>query len=375
MVLSNFDSCGTLVSLDNRGKQANTTEYVRTDLYYTPLEDYYGFEQETSINEPIYLPLQGRIDEHLQSYSQLMEGCEELLGTAPRVFDKDTKERVLYVAQGEAAHALNSQCDILVSDRATTCHILALRSESNENEPLTSLTHVDGTSYENSIRAMIEEHYVHHRTNSKEEKKSDGIVANSMITLRVHVVGGFDDKESIKISSWLMDLLVRLANEQKDSMKMSLETCAISSMNDDGYACPIGRGLGIHLESGNVFLAKVQEDALGPAAILRSVRLWGGHGGRELSVIHTSRSDGVTVMPFSFQPFSRINELLSLPDDIMLEYTSTSPMVEEPEFCDSVRASLKFLRDEKCQNIFGPRMDQPLTFQRSGKSNAWTRKI
>jgi hypothetical protein len=62
-------------------------------------------------------------------------------------------------------------------------------------------------------------------------------------------------------------------NCQKDFLKMTLKTCAITSMNDNGYSCLIGQGLGIDLHNGTVFLANVEEKVSGPAMQLRSVRL------------------------------------------------------------------------------------------------------
>jgi hypothetical protein len=380
MVIATNDSCNTLVSLDVDVKNLDSIsssngspeqEFVQTEIYL-PADEFCCIDVE--YEQSMYLPLNTRVDHYLKNIPQLMDGCDELLANTPRVFNKDSRDRILYVAQGEVAHSLSSQCDILVSDKATTCHIVAFRSKLKGNASLTSLTHIDGASYESCIRAMVAEHIIHHQGYSEEEKKSEDFSICEKIAFEIHVMGGFEDADSasLEISAWLMGLLVRIADEQKDVLKMTLKTCAISSMNDNGYECPIGRGLGIDLRSGEVFLAKVEEEVAGPEASLRSVRLWPGAESRELSVIHSSRCDGVTILPFEFKAFGQINQLLRLPDNVLVQYTSTSPYAEEPDFCASIRESLVYLRDKTCDGVFGPGVDKPLVYRRSGRSNSWT---
>jgi hypothetical protein len=326
------------------------------------------------LDERIRLPIiSTRVDHYLKNIPQLMDGCDELLANTPRVFNKDSRDRILYVAQGEVGHSLSSQCDILVSDKATTCHIVAFRSKLKRNASLTSLTHIDGASYESCIRAMVAEHIIHHQGYSEEEKKSEDFSICEKIAFEIHVMGGFEDADSasLEISAWLMGLLVRIADEQKDVLKMTLKTCVISSMNDNGDECPIGRGLGIDLRSGEVFLAKVEEVVAGPAVQLRSARTLSDWQPQELSVIHSLESDRIAIQPFFYAPFDEIDELLRLRDDALLQKTSTSPYVEEPDFCRCIRSTLKYLKDVKCETVFGPGMDTPLLFERSGRWNSW----
>jgi hypothetical protein len=336
-------------------------EYTRTELY-------------SPADIPICFPVDVRIDEFLMTVPTLMDACMNLLAKPPRLLTKDSSERVVYIAQGEVGHSLASECDILVSDKATTCHIVAFRSESKGKLPLTSLTHIDGISYESCVRSMVVEHIIHHQAICDEGKKANEPSATEIFNLEIHIMGGFDDTDSssLQISSWLMDLLADIAGEEKDAVKIYLKTCAITSMNDNGNERPIGRGLGIDLRSGKVFLAKVEEDANGPEANLRHARLWAVQE-RELSVVHSSRQKGVTILPFSFGPFPYINRLLRLPDPIFLQKTSTSPLAEEPDFCKSVRSTLRYLRDKNGEEIFGRNINEPLIYQRCGKSNTWKR--
>ena len=135
----------------------------------------------------------------------------------------------------------------------------------------------------------------------------------------------------------------------------------------------IGRGLGVDTRTGDVFLASVESDVAGPLPVLRSVRLWSQSKERKLSVVHTERSNQFVIPPFSFEGCPELQQLLQLPDDWLLRYTSTSPDVEESDFCSSVRETLRFLRDVECTHVFGKNIDRPLTFKRSSSSNSWGR--
>lgn len=376
MVIVTSDSCNTLVSLDRDHKHnvADSSKspgyeesYNKTEIYLAA--DDFGDDQA----QPIYFPLSGRVDEYLKHIPEIVEGCDQLLANGPVILDENSSERILYVGQGEVAHALPQQCDVLVTDKATTCHMLALRSELQDNLPLTSLTHIDDTTYESCIRSMVYEHLAHHQDRFQEEKKEENEFSNDLINLQLHVVGGFEDIEgsSSKISNWLLRLLAELAEDFKDSIKMTLETCAISSLNDNGYQSPVARGLAIDLRTGEAFLAKVNQTVTGPASQLRAVRVWSGM--KSLNIIHTSSSQGLRLEAFSYAPIAEMEQLLQLPDHILLQFTSTSPDVEEDGFCDAVRSTLQFMIEVPCSKVFGPSADHSLVFLRKGASNTWSR--
>ncbi|CAB9512060.1 N-terminal asparagine [Seminavis robusta] len=395
------DSCGTLVSLDNGSKPllhesdfchgcspSSVVAYRQTALKLasddsgldlssassssssSSMDNSYSFcscEQQQQPEKVLFLPAAQSdtpVDEFLPSVPELRDSRDELLAVDPVQFHKASSEKLLYVHQGEVAHALASQCDILVSDRATTCHILALRSV-GDKPAMTSLTHIDSDQYETCIRAMIQEHKLHH--SSKEA-----------ITMEINIVGGFADEEghSQKISNWLLHLLADIAEEETDSIEMRLKTCAISSMNDSGFQCPIGRGLAIHLATGQVFLAKASSAVAGPHMILRNARLWSSteeeHPASKLTVIHTAKSNEIVIEPFAFAAIPGMDRLMALPDDILLEYTSTSPCAEEDDFCPTVRSTLRFLLEVPHANVFGRLCDRTLRFvRRCHNSNEW----
>ena len=79
--------------------------------------------------------------------------------------------------------------------------------------------------------------------------------------------------------------------------------------------------------------------------------------------------------PFDFEWNEDFLYLCSLTDQELLKETSTSPDVEEVGYCDQVRASLTFMKDNNVQNIFGP-VDgrNVLLYKRSsreGQPNEW----
>ena len=310
MVIATSDSNGTLVSLNPNGlKRCNSLELLRvcpstqsyeffpTDILL-PGDEFYG--QDCNHDESfyscsssealskasdvtrdrIYLPSSGgvSVDECLKCLPLVMETCEDLLIKEPRHYTTQSRSRIMYVSQREVAHAVPLQFDVMMSDKATTCHILALRSSSSNAVPLASLAHIDGTSYEACIRAIAQRHINHHQMDDSliSEEKKNGEEADDLMELDLHIIGGFQDHKgtSQSISNWLFGLLAEIATEEKHRVVTTLRTCAISSMNDNGHGAPIGRGLGINILKGDVFLASSDQALAGPDCILRSLRLW-----------------------------------------------------------------------------------------------------
>ena len=431
-----------------------------------------------------------------------------LFGTA---YENDNNLRLLYVAQGERGNATSKQYDIIMSDKATTCHILALHSSTaaptnttsninsnsskstknnkrgddvnDDDDDLFSLTHLDGPNYDECIRDMIKDHIDHHsryqHNNNKNNNDDDGgddgddgcnhttnddgtttTRRSTIINIEIHIVGGFndDDNSSSNITEWLVKLLATIAEEikyrqrqnqnQSEEVRMIMKTLVVSSSNNQQLLLPkqqqsfnhchaenrkkmkrsnnsntnsinihinknnnvnnyinstrvinspIGRGLGIDLRTGQVFLAKccttttndndndndddddtVTDAVVGPVPVLRSVRLWSRSIGEQrqprLSIVHTNKDANTFwssliinsslyannpiirndyslfwVRPFRFLScyssfYPDIDHLLGLSNAMLLRYTSTSPDVEEDGFCNDVRSTLRFIK-------------------------------
>jgi len=298
------------------------------------------------------------VDKYLRSIPSLVERAEELQAQPAVVLSEETASdlKVLNIRQGEIGHVTAKQADIIVSDKATTCHIIAVRSTSTDDagsEPLVSLCHVDKAQYEGCLRDMIDAHKEHH-----------GELSLDAIDMDLHLVGGYSDPDgsSLAITEHLIQLFGQISVEEKDDVNMSLKTCAVSCLNDNGFGAPIGRGLAVDIASGNVFLAAVDESLAGPAPNLRAARLWSAAHRTKLAVAHNQFCDKIIVTPFEFSTFKTLKTLLCLPDDVMLQYTSTSPDVEDDEFCNRVRSTLRFIRDHAPEDVFGPKRNQPVYY-------------
>eukprot|EP00804_Cyclotella_cryptica_P007351 CCRYP_002583-RA/>CCRYP_002583-RA protein AED:0.07 eAED:-0.07 QI:0/-1/0/1/-1/1/1/0/572 len=390
-----------------------------------------------------------------------------------RLITANNSGRVINVLQGEIAHATPHQADVLVSDDATTCHIVALRSVCNMCSkhhrskvgtdvgrrdihcPLATMSHIDGTGYEACIREAVMEHVRHHSRLALEQCSKDKQEHNEswfrrtsfhdhFIEISMHIVGGFedDDGSSIAITDDILGVFSRLAKEFEERVNrancwekewprvsMILETCVVSGANDDGTGCPMGRGLGLNVSSGEVFLAEVdnvttsspltshhvvekmgnprfgidlialdgdlhlvsgrREDqqpsflsAEGPDTLLRSMRLWAAafypsnnpKQIRKLVVIHRPDDDSLTIEPFFFGPHPYAKNLLRLNDANLLQATSTSPMVEKSNFVSKVRDSLEYMNETTSSNVFEilDGAHQPLEYRRVGL-NGWVR--
>ncbi|KAL9186069.1 hypothetical protein ACHAXT_005307 [Thalassiosira profunda] len=335
-----------------------------------------------------------------------------------RLITSTNSGRVVNVLQGEIAHCTPAQADVLVSDDATTCHIVALwsrcvHSDAKGNGLLATMAHIDGPGYEASIRDAVNEHVNYHSTRyygSEESKESSaGLDSdNGVVEMSVHLVGGFNDRDgsSIEITDSVLRTLSALSHEcyaidGRLPLRMTLENCAVASANDNGSGCPIGRGLAMKVSTGCIFLAEVDDDALsqpkqstaavssqnhvqisaqGPATTLRSTRLWAGAfhddsstDGSRLHVIHRPGSDFLCVDPFFYGPHPAAQGLLECDDEELLEFTSTSPNCEKPNFVSKVRESLEFMNGKiPAASVFGERCDHPLMFRRVGL-NGWVR--
>jgi hypothetical protein len=329
------------------------------------------------------------VTDYLQQIPSVMASLHKLKSKPPVNLNKSSADerRIINVLQGEVAHATAEQADILVSDRVTTCHILALRStridgvdnggssssgassgkESHIPSILASIAHIDQPAYTSCIQSMVDTHKRHH-----------GVV--NKIRLEVHLVGGFNDERgsSQELTEHLLHVLALIDRQERQHIDIVMKTCCVSDLNDDGTGAPIGRGLAINVEGGDVFLASVDETVAGPAVILRNCRLWSAPFGQtpRLCSIHTPLSNQIVIYPFDFEWDKDFEYLCSLTDEEMLEETSTSPGVEEEDYCDQVRRCLLFMKQQDVQDIFGPVDGRKiLLYKRSSRKvpNEWLR--
>ena len=426
-----------------------------TDLRLIQLHQYLAAVNGLILPTQILLSSDTEYSDNLQNKYARRSKYDRQVQTRPpphRLITSTNSGRVINVLQGEIAHCTPSQADTLVSDDATTCHIVALWSRysssgstsnnvggemsSIDNNILASMTHIDGPGYERCIRDAVNEHIQYHSMHSKQyhnvinfteecKESSSGESSDGIIGIDIHIMGGFNDNEgsSIEITDNILQTLAAVSNECNYStmvggalqVRMTLETCAATSANDDGQNCPLGRGLAMDVTTGNVFLAEVEDiqhdepprspavslsngigmvaqllnvsthnnaqaslSTQGPEAILRSVRLWASafhprsrrqRRGR-LHVIHRPNQDHICIDPFFFGPHANAKSLLDCNNEELLRITSTSPEVEKFNFAAKVRESLIYMNKNKSSNVFPE--DKPLKYRRVGM-NGWVR--
>ena len=180
------------------------------------------------------------------------------------------------------------------------------------------------------------------------------------------------------MTTWLFVLLADLADQYADRIVFTLRTVCVTAMNDDGTSScgsPIVRGLALNCQTGHVTMAKCcGESDWGPASTLRLARLWTTTNTEpQLRLIHSQLSDTLTVQPFVFQPWEGIEVMVKLPDEVLLQYSSTSPDCEDEDFCTSVRQTLSYVLSTPCTSVFGAHCDKPLHFRRrTDNTNSWS---
>eukprot|EP00984_Skeletonema_dohrnii_P026800 scaffold16212_cov102-Skeletonema_dohrnii-CCMP3373.AAC.3 len=349
-----------------------------------------------------------------------------------KVITSSNSGRVINVLQGEMAHCTPTQADVLVSDDATTCHILGLWSHLSSldyssntaqrhdqmqqpnggDSKLATVAHIDSPDYEDCIRDAVDLHYRYHSSQLSSSSSSsakqqhtrlngdDSAILLPVIELSIHLMGGYNDSDgtSHEITQGVLRALSNISNDyinrqrqQQPRLQMILQTCAVSSSNDNGRGCPIGRGLALDVSSGKVYLAEVSgEDdvessssssllldnsttvvttstsAKGPDCILRQARLWASFifnngendsnddddNKRRLQVIHHPNDEYLYISPFYFASHPFPHRMLALNDALLLQYTSSSPEVEKDNFVRCVRETFRYMNGTSCFHVF-----------------------
>jgi hypothetical protein len=196
------------------------------------------------------------------------------------------------------------------------------------------------------------------------------------IEMELHMMGGFLDKDgtSQQLSTLLVERFNYLADKYKGRLRISLSTAAISCMNNTEDSRPVNRGLGIEIATGEIFPVKSSLPAHleGPAVDIRSARAFSAEAAQTLAIIHDTRSkEGqVRVQPFQYKAAEELNVLLTVPDNVLLSVTSTSPEEESDQFCTNFRRTLSFVNTVPSETTFAN--GKPLVYSRSSSNmNEW----
>lgn len=303
---------------------------------------------------------------------------------------------ILYIHQREVGHVTTKQYNnngaILATDSATTCHIVAIRTSfptcttttTSVNSDkgvfaLSSLTHLDSANNGSCLEKMFDVHATEARRQQRlrrnKNRRRSSIYSNGdnndepiVFHMDIHVVGGYNDEkgQSKEITNHIFDTLDTVSREHSDCLAMTIQTCIVSELNDvrnhpkhnfttasydnklGPNIGPIIRGFALDTSDGSThFLSRVSESQRGPDSTLRRVRLWSSSdNSQELLVVHRPDTEGIRIPSFDFGTFAQLEAFLMLSDDVILQYTSTSPECEDLDYCHLVRKTCRYLRDE-----------------------------
>ncbi|XP_072124938.1 protein N-terminal asparagine amidohydrolase isoform X1 [Mobula birostris] len=269
-------------------------------------------------DQPISLPSSTR--EFIERYSKLKEGAETLK-SKPAV--KVDSKGLLYIQQREFAATTpqDGSVSILGTEDATTCHMVTLR---HTGCGATALGHCDGMDTAVCVSKML----------NAVKSLSDGF---SHGRYEVHLVGGFMD-EGYLSQKLTLELLEALNSQ---SEKIHLETYCVTELNDvkqQNTHWPVIYGIAVDVKTGDIFQATFPER--GPDEDIRSARTF--LAGPMMS-IYDSKVEELQIEPYEWKPFPHAKFWLQQPDHVLLEYFSTSPLVEPPHFIKHWKNVLKFL--------------------------------
>jgi len=237
--------------------------------------------------------------------------------------------RSLVILQREfAVCSAANNIDIIGTEDATTCHILVFRCRSTTK---TALAHLDGSAQQlHSIPDML--------ALFSGQEKDEG--------LDVHVVGGFHDEDnddrytSEALSTSLFNVLCRC------SVKLHLRTACVCELNTiSDHRAPVNmpaiRGLSVEVRTGEIYPAQFVDR--GPDLAVRVARSLTGPP--ELSNVYDASRSLLVIVPFPYSPLPSVHDALTMSDEQLLHFFSTSPQQEGPNFVSDLRRTFSFLAE------------------------------
>uniref|UniRef100_A0A672HXY0 Protein N-terminal asparagine amidohydrolase-like n=1 Tax=Salarias fasciatus TaxID=181472 RepID=A0A672HXY0_SALFA len=272
---------------------------------------------------------------HLQEYARAFR--------SKKCVDVDPK-CLLYVQQREfaATTPADNYVSVIGSEDATTCHMVVLR---HTGTGAVCIAHCDGSSTSSEVPQFVK------AVKSLSDACKEG-------RLELHLVGGFND-ESKMSHNLSLNILAAFQNQEED---IHLETCCTTEMNDvlvDGIHKPIIYGIGVKVETGEVFPASFTFK--GPAENLRSARTFTKG---EMVEIYEPNQGIVKVGPCSWPPQPDLIKWMTMTDKEILEALSTSPKAEPSDFVRSIKATMWFILDHPNPDSLFPG-DQPQRYRKT----------
>ena len=241
-------------------------------------------------------------------------------------------DKTLYVTQREYATVPvgDDMINFIGSQDATTCHIMIMRSEY-----AVSVGHFDGSDTQNGVKGMVEE------IKRQSNRRTSGATDENTIAIVVHLFGGFLDDRNIS-TKLLTELLTTL---QQLSQTVNIRTACVDHINNESVNRrnqPIIYGVAIDLRNGDIFPATFSDK--GPGEILKHAKMFGDC--KKMFDIYNSDNRSIIIGPYPYKTPYFAPAVLSLKDDQILEYFSTSPHCEPDDFVQATRKVFEFLIEQ-----------------------------
>jgi len=330
----------SLYLIDNTLTEENAQSTVDSLQSLLKVEDFYDLPKKTLESLTSFCSFVGE---------KSNDGGYPPAKQAPKEVCGKFEEGVLVVMQREWAAATPRSFDLIGSEEATTCHIVAVRDALTGCTAMGHFDHPSTTNrgFEEMVCRLEElsrglqahaspEPTTHLSTpcaSSSQDKSSP---------LDLYIVGGFDEDLSREMTTTILQLAI------DSSFKFVLRLACVSDFNSteylqSGVAGPLYRSLALRLSDGVAFPVAFQRDTLPPACLVRAARIWGEES-QSMVEVWDEQLRQLKVQPFVYQPKDYFELLLRIPEAQLLQFTSTSPLVEGPFFVQDLKRTIQFIK-------------------------------
>lgn len=272
---------------------------------------------------------------------------------------KDTPSRevgpdgLLYLTEREMAVTVPSDkvVTILGSEGMTTCIAIILK---HTGSGATALAHFDGVNVSEAIDRMVK----------KVAKFSENSLQGAY---EFQLIGGYSDPRNY--SEDLFRQIVFAIHKQP--VEINLKLCCVGELNTtyrDEVRWPILYGVAVNVKTGDIFPATFTDRE--PDLLLRHARNFLS-GIRKVFDVYDFSSGFIQIEPFNYTPPKLLAMWLTLPDKELLQNFSTSPDVEPPYFCPTLRAMFKFIMDNPSPRSTLFQINKPRCYKRDETMRNW----
>lgn len=253
--------------------------------------------------------------------------------------------KLLYVSQREYATIDRSTDHIntIGSDEATTCHVIVLHFQGTG---IVSLGHIDGSKVGFGVKGMLNEMKAAFCKGSVDE-------CIQYPSVDLYMAGGFCDNKRTSQSNTMKLLQFFM----KQEINIHIQLACVSELNDvvrEGNHWPVVYGVGVSFARNSCFGPGVlgiypasfpkENESVIPQITLRGARLVMDKTMRSL---YDGKKKQMTIGPYDwFGDFVKNDDdTRDLTDGEIRRAFSTSPLVEKPEFSQTIKEQYTYLAD------------------------------